>query len=120
MVKVYNAIEQHFHGGYYMVVYRAITAPEDWSPTSDRLGRYWTWDRDSAFPHWGERGDASDHVRWLITAKINRDQIDWLDTIVANAAPSSTDEREITLRQSDMDVDVLSIERDSAPIPLTK
>jgi hypothetical protein len=108
MYSVYDNIKEHFNG-WTIKIYREITAPEDWAPDENaRFGVYWTWDEHSAYAYNGKRNEG--HVKWLITANADEDQIDWNTTIVANANPAFEMEREITLKERAY-VDVISIDR---------
>jgi hypothetical protein len=109
MVEAYELIKSKFNGGHTIEIYRALTAPDDWVPDSDRLGIYWSWDRDSAHPYNRDRGEK-DFVTWLITAEATMDQIDWLSTIVQNATPVYREEREITVDKN-AHLEILSVER---------
>lgn len=107
MKSAYKMIESKFHGNT-IPIFRAITAPDNWVPDTDRFGIYWTWDRDLAHPYMGDK--SGNEVTWLIAASATRDQIDWSSTIIANAIPAYRDEREITIND-DASIEIISIER---------
>lgn len=76
-------------------IWREITAPEDWKPDpTEHPGKYWSWDKDAAEAHWG---GGNDDVKWLLSAKVTFEQINWVDTLAQNATPYYADEKEITL-----------------------
>lgn len=80
------------------ILYRVITAPEDWRPDSRHPGIYWSWDKNAAEAHWGEF--ANGHVTWRMTAAVNMRDVDWPTTFAMNADPSYESEREIRLKDN--------------------
>jgi len=62
-----------------------------------RLGKYWSWDKESAEPHSGYGNGPKDI---LMEGKINSNNVDWKKTIYANLSPSmGEDEAEITVQE---------------------
>lgn len=99
--RVENSLDNilyHFNGDI-IRVYRMITAPKNWKPDPNRHpGQYWSWDKQSADAHWGSFNNG--HVKWLMTADIHSNQIDWVQTLSVNSNPSQEDEAEITVPEN--------------------
>ena len=84
-----------------IVIYREITASEDWLSSAEiiteALGVFWSWDKNAAEAHWGAFG--SGHVHWLIVSKVPKGRVDWPDTLAKNASFSQEDEKEIEVME---------------------
>lgn len=82
--------------GYTVEAWRVITAPRNWKPDGTDFGIYWAWQKDSAGAHDGrfKRGWRN----WLLRARVELEQVDWDETILANAHPSFDHECEIRLK----------------------
>jgi hypothetical protein len=100
-----NAVDIDERGN--VIVYRELTADKDWIENIDArgLGEYWAWDKRAAEAHWGESGS----IKYLITASVEPEAIDWERSILVNANPSSDEEKEIYV-YSGAAVNVLQIE----------
>lgn len=59
-----------------------------------RLGIYWSWDEDSAFPHWG---DINKPILAIIESEIDERYVDWIETLKQNTDPRYKEEKEIRL-----------------------
>jgi len=90
-----------------VMVYRELTADSDWIENIDArgLGEYWAWDKHAAEAHWGEPGS----IKYLITASVAPDTIDWERSLLANAHPVGEDEKEVYI-YSGSAVNVIQIE----------
>jgi hypothetical protein len=78
-----------------ITVWRMITAPRDWKVEQQHPGLHWSWEKHAAEAHWGDFSDG--HVSWLIAGKIAFRDVDWVETLAANAHPDFKDEKEIKL-----------------------
>ena len=81
-----------------ITMWRDMTVDDAWlknlGTTGQRLGRYWSYERDAAEAHWG--GKESNNIK--IQISVNSEYIDWDQTIEANIDPNTgEDEKEITL-----------------------
>ena len=87
----------HLFRGTKIKIYRVITAPVDWQPDPNRHpGVYWSWDEHASEAHWGE---FHGQVKWQLIAEVDFKNIDWNTTLVLNADPSYSDEREIRVKK---------------------
>ena len=82
-----------------LTVYRAVTLPEDPEKIDidnefkDHIGIYWTDSEKHAEPHWGRSGEE-----YVLRAVVNKNNIDWFETIRVNMHPNlGEEEQEITL-----------------------
>lgn len=101
-----STVQYHFHGGDVIHVYRMITAPPNWKPDPNRHpGYYWAWSEKCADAHNGNFRNGN--VKWMLEADVHKSQINWVQTLAANASPSSEDECEINILEG-------------APIKLTR
>ena len=109
VLDAFEEIDYHFRGADVLRVYRMITAPPDWKPDpAQHPGEYWSWKPEAADAHWGSFGNG--HVKWLLTADVDTSQVDWVQTLAANGAPSTEQEAEITVRP-DAPIQLLSYKR---------
>jgi hypothetical protein len=75
-----------------------MTVKKDWlkhlETQGNRLGIYWSWDPDSAEPHWGY-----DNLKReiMIESKINEKYVNWIETLQQNINPNFEEEKEIRL-----------------------
>lgn len=81
-----------------ITVWRVMTVDDNWlkklATTGSRLGKYWSFDENSAEAHWG--GTQNNTIKLQVT--VNDEYIDWYETIEANVNPGTgEDEKEITL-----------------------
>jgi hypothetical protein len=76
-------------------IWRAITAPRDWTPEGRHPGVCWSWEEDAAEAHWAVTNPA--FVNWVLEAIVHSNQIDWVTTLYQNAHPSFDEEKEIRL-----------------------
>lgn len=81
-----------------ILIYRNMTISQEWLEniihSGNRLGKYWSFDKNSAESHWG--GNHEYTIR--ITSIINEEYVDWVETVEANIDPNlGEDEKEITL-----------------------
>ena len=98
ITKAFAEIMTHFQGDK-LPVWREITAPADWHPDPhEHPGYFWSYERDAAEAHWGDH--AGDDVKWLLSAAVTFDQIDWIATLAQNGGPDYADEKEIRLNSS--------------------
>jgi len=83
-----------------IVIYRQITAPTNWVEqgglTAQPLGVFWSWSEDAAESHWGAHGNSG-HQEYLIVGSVRMQDVDWVQTLYANANPSYEEEKEITV-----------------------
>ena len=81
-----------------ITIYRAMTVDDNWihhlKAQGKRLGIYWSWDIKSADAHWGNFNQKNLAV---ITADIDENYVNWIETFELNMHPSLGDEREIRL-----------------------
>lgn len=83
-------------------IYRAIVVPDEWftrfPETGKRLGKWWSWDPESAKPY-GYGGPGGTEVVFM--AEVDEDHVDWVETLTQNLSYAFGDEgareREITL-----------------------
>jgi hypothetical protein len=74
-------------------VYRAVRLDSLDELRLDRLGLYWTWDEEAAEPYWGEGSTGKDYI---IEGIVDRDHVDWGETLRANAR--HPDEKEVSIK----------------------
>ena len=102
-------------------VWRAMTVNKDWesrlSSQAKHLGIYWSWDSESAEPHWGY--DASLPFTTLLEAEVNENSVNWIETIQMNINPGYVEEKEIRLIKGSK-IQILSIKIDDKEIDLTE
>lgn len=85
-----------FDGEGNATLYRVITAPENWDPTTRHPGIYWSWDKDAADAHWGDFSDGN--FKWRMAGVINAKDVDWTSTLAMNVQPDYKDEKEIRIK----------------------
>lgn len=93
-----DSIQKMFVNGK-LKVWRSMRVKDDWVTNLDRqnsLGIYWSWEKESAEPHWGY-GVAP--VEVLIEAEVFQNAIDWVSTVRMNINPSYEEEKEIRLKK---------------------
>jgi len=84
-----------------IIIWRVLMVSDDWikklkSGNLKRIGEYWSWDKNYAEAHWGYNiKDKTNEV--LIESVIQEKYVNWIDTLVLNADPSYSDEKEIRL-----------------------
>lgn len=103
----FNEIDWRLRDGT-ITVWREITAPPDWKPSDKHLGIYWSWDKEAAEAHWGSFQNG--HVKWLLTAEVSANAINWPATLAANGNPGYEEEKEIQLSH-DEPIKLLKVER---------
>jgi len=102
---------QDYIDGDIITIWREMTVDDKWIQSlpreAKRLGRYWSFDKNSAEAHWGGAGK-----RIKIQTSINQSYVDWNQTIIANIDPQiGEDEREITLfKNTPIKIEALEIE----------
>jgi hypothetical protein len=78
-------------------IWREITAPENWKPTDDYPGIYWSWDQAAAEAHNGDF--KSGNVKWILFTTVPMNFVNLFNSVVKNADLSIGDEeREIELK----------------------
>jgi hypothetical protein len=98
VAEVYYDLEYMGRRGF-IPAWRVVTAPKTWKPSDwEHPGFYWSWDRDAAEAHWGE--PQEDFTTWEMHADIPVGDIDWLITVIMNADPSYSEEKEIRVKQN--------------------
>ena len=85
-------------------IFRIITVGKNWikhlEKQGNHLGIYWSFDEDTAEPHWGYNNPEK-QINALIKSSINQKYVDWFKTIRANLSLSTgEEEKEITLFKS--------------------
>ncbi len=81
-----------------LTLYREISAPVDWDYRLEtRPHDYWSYDIEAAHAHWAS--DGADDIRWLITATISANQVDWVRTLVQGGNVMLSSEKEVCLQQ---------------------
>lgn len=94
----YNLIDENG----YITLYRSMTVPNDYLDKLNncqikRIGEYWTYDFDSAEPHWGYNDNKRTN-RIIFETKINEKYVNWDDTFRLNLEDDVyNDEKEIRL-----------------------
>lgn len=83
-------------------VYRAVRLDSLDELRLDRLGLYWTWDEEAAEPYWGE-GRGKDYI---IEGIVDRGDVDWGETLRANAR--HPEEKEVSIKEG-APIDVVSV-----------
>lgn len=82
-----------------IVIYRRITAPDNWVEqgglTAQPLGVFWSWSEDAAESHWGDH--SSGHQEYMIMGSVRMQDVDWVQTLYANANPLYEEEKEINV-----------------------
>ncbi len=79
-------------------IWRKMTVADNWlehlEKQGKRLGIYWSWEEDAADTHWGY-----DNTKNVVTLEsiVKENHVDWIETLRANAHPSSEEEKEVTL-----------------------
>ena len=98
VAEVYYELEYMGRNGF-IPAWRVVTAAETWKPADwEHPGVYWSWDHDAAEAHWGEAQDG--FKTWEMHADIPVGDIDWLITVMMNADPSYSEEKEIRVKQN--------------------
>jgi len=82
-------------------IWREMTVKDNWfehlQKQGNRLGIYWSYDKNAAEPHWGYNNEEKT-IDVLIESSVNVKYINWLDTIKAHMMISTGDEeKEIRL-----------------------
>ena len=82
-------------------VWRIISVKPDWldhlQKQGQRLGIYWSYQKDAAEAHWGYKSKERPHYA-LIQVSVKEEHIDWISTVEANIRPDTgEEEKEITL-----------------------
>lgn len=95
---IYTLENECDYDGERIVIWREIRAVKDFLSVIEKrgLGEYWSWDHNAAEAHW-----AGDGSPILMQSLASHDQIDWESTLAANASPTMSEEREITLKQGE-------------------
>jgi hypothetical protein len=79
-------------------IFREITVKDNYiehlKTSGKHLGKFWTYDEEFAEAYWGDFDKP--HVA-LLTACVDEEHIDWIETIRKNVHPDYHEEREITL-----------------------
>lgn len=82
--------------GDYLTIYREIEAPPNWDhKLDDRPHIYWAWDKDAAHSHDGVQNQ--DHIPWILTSRVNVNQINWVETLIRNSNAALKNETEVSL-----------------------
>lgn len=101
-----------------IILYRAITAPQDWVETGgltkQGLGVFWSWDAQAAEAHWGEY--TGDQNEYLLIGAVTPNEVDWVTTIVANGSYAYQDEREVRLKDN-ATVELIDVHRIVNDVP---
>lgn len=101
-----------------ITIWREMTVSDEWIsklPTSgNRLGMFWSYDKDSAEAHWG----GGESKRVLIQTSVKENYIDWNQTINANInLQLGEEEKEITLfKNTPIKIEALSVNGESIDV----
>lgn len=119
----YNLLEDFSYFPDPFKIFRAITIKDfdkffeylekgEYLKDYEGLGIYWTWDEYSATPIWASRGEGEKAENIRITALINKDEVDWWNTILLNTDSSiGEEEKEIRLFKNS-EIEIIEIERE--------
>lgn len=111
------AVWEHVHGlseNGSLRLWRSVTIPGDpvegfkaWIDENGYIGRFWSYDRDTAHPH---EGDSGTNPAYLLEGFVSLDAVDWLETLAAAGQPDWCGENEVRLLD-DAEVRLVSIVR---------
>lgn len=103
-----------------LIIWRAMTVNKEWESRlaqAKHLGIYWSWDSESAEPHWGY--DSNSPFTVIMQATVDETSVNWDETIQMNINPGYTEEKEIRLVKGSK-IQILSIKIDDKEIDLTE
>lgn len=83
-----------------IIIWREIFVDENWldhiEKQGNRLGIYWSYDKNAAEAHWGY-DLKNKQIKVLLESKVNAEHINWIETIQQNMDFSMEEEKEIRL-----------------------
>ena len=85
--------QRHESYMYPLTIYRAIILKDISDIDYNNIGTYWTPDIDYAKPYNVSGGDN----KYILIARVNKDDINWGETLMKNVSSIGEDENEITL-----------------------
>lgn len=105
-----------------ITIYRSITTDDKWFEnllnSKRNIGTFWSYDAESAEPHWGYNDPKTNHTA-LIKSTIDIKHVDWVNTFQLNIDIDVEDEHEVTvLDGSPVQIEELAI--DGVPVKLSQ
>ena len=100
-------------------IWRAMLVAPTWFDhlikEGQRLGKYWTYEKDAAEPHWGYN-DNDKNVLVVLKTSVKEEYVDWFETLRLNTE-TFNEEKEIRLFKN-TPIKIESLEIDLQPIDL--
>lgn len=104
-------------------IWRAIMVDSNWLQhlikEGQRLGKYWTYEKGNAEPHWGYNDDEK-NILALLKSSVKEEFVDWVETLRLNTE-TFNDEKELRLfKNTPLRIEYLEVNYEPIDLKLLK